>query len=441
MIKDLPSFFLLVALFCSYIGSIFPQTDIWEPTGGPSGQSIHALATNNAGTLFAGSWVAYGQIFRSTDNGDHWQQVTNWPAQHSVWSLLVTPAQEIFASTNGGAGIYISTDNGDTWLPASSGLTTNSVNAIAINDSGYLFAATDSGMFRSTDRGENWVEINTGLPSPYAQIVLTVDVDSNNYVFIGTFGNGIFRSTNNGDSWEEKNNGVTQLFINSIRVHPDGSLFAAPETGSGVYRSTDSGESWQFFATGLPVWENTYVLTIAPNGHILAGLSDGGVFISYDNGESWSDYSSGFTSSHVYALTTNHLGYAFAGVGTAGVFRTINPITGINGENPVTGVKNFELYQNFPNPFNPETQITFRIPQWSTSDFPKETGGLVELVVFDLLGREVKTLLRGNVAAGYYSVSWNGTDHTGKAVQSGIYLYRLVVGNRYRATKKMVLLR
>ncbi len=233
-------FVTLATSLAFFTHSGFSQGVIWEPTGGPSGQRIKALAINNDGTIFAGSWLANGQIFRSTDNGDHWQQVTNWTTQHSVWDLLVTPALEIFAATIGGAGVYISIDNGDSWAPANNGLTTNAVNAIAINDSGYLFAATDYGMFRSTDRGENWQEINSGLPQPYSVMVLTVAVDANNCVFIGTFGNGVYRSTNNGDTWEEKNNGINQLFINSIVVHPDGSILAAPETGNGVYRSADS---------------------------------------------------------------------------------------------------------------------------------------------------------------------------------------------------------
>jgi len=197
----------------------------------------------------------------------------------------------------------------------------------------------------------------------------------------------------------------------------------------------DSGDSWQFFDSGLPIWGNTYTLSIAPNGNILAGLSDGGVFISFDNGEHWSDYSSGLTSQFVRALTVNDLGFGFAGAGTQGVFRTINLITGINGaETPTTG--EFLLYQNYPNPFNPVTNIGFRIPQGGRSNI-----GVVELVVLDLLGREVKTLMSGKVPAGYYTVRWDGTDDNGQPVASGVYVYRLQVGNNFHTTKKLVLLR
>ena len=419
--------FLSIAFYLSFSARIFPQNNLWEPTGGPAGQSIKALAIDATGTIFAGSWLANGQIFRSTDNGDHWQQITGWTTQHSVWSLLVTPSQEILAATNGGAGIYISIDNGDSWQAANNGLTTNAVNAIAVNDSSYLFAATDYGMFRSTDRGENWEEVNSGLPQPYAIMVLTVAVDSGGNVFIGTFGNGIYRSTNNGDTWEEKNNGITQLFINSIVVYPNGSIFAAPETGSGVYRSTDSGDSWQFFDTGLPVWENTYVLTIAPNGNILAGLSDSGVFISSDNGEHWSDYSSGLPSQHVRAVAVNDLGYGFAGVSAQGVFRTINPITKIDrGENTIAD--EFELYQNFPNPFNPLTVINYQLPidNWVT------------LKIYDILGHEVKTLVMQPQTAGHHTVRWDGRDNSGKQVSSGIYIYRLKSGELVKSRKMLL---
>jgi hypothetical protein len=90
----------------------------------------------------------------------------------------------------------------------------------------------------------------------------------------------------------------------------------------------------------------------------------------------------------------------------------------------------FDLHQNFPNPFNPETEIRF--------DLPEEAH--VQVIIFDLLGREVRTLVDKNAAAGYHSVVWDGRDNSGQAVASGVYLYRMSAGN-FREVKKLTLVR
>ncbi len=95
----------------------------------------------------------------------------------------------------------------------------------------------------------------------------------------------------------------------------------------------------------------------------------------------------------------------------------------------------FELLQNYPNPFNPTTQIGFRIPPGGRSEF-----GMVDLTIYDITGRLVKTLVNENRAAGNYSVQWDGTNQFGQQVGSGVYFYRLeTVG--YTATRKMLLVR
>lgn len=92
--------------------------------------------------------------------------------------------------------------------------------------------------------------------------------------------------------------------------------------------------------------------------------------------------------------------------------------------------KDFSLRQNFPNPFNPTTIIQFGLPVSSH----------VMLKVFDLLGREVKTLVDGERGAGFHQVRWDGMDVLNKATPAGVYLYRLVAG-RYVQTQKMILVR
>jgi hypothetical protein len=88
------------------------------------------------------------------------------------------------------------------------------------------------------------------------------------------------------------------------------------------------------------------------------------------------------------------------------------------------------LYPNYPNPFNPVTTLRY--------DLPEQTH--VNITIYDMLGRQVKTLINHTQDAGYRSVIWNATNDYGKPVSAGIYLYQIQAGD-YISTKKMVLLK
>ena len=90
----------------------------------------------------------------------------------------------------------------------------------------------------------------------------------------------------------------------------------------------------------------------------------------------------------------------------------------------------FSVAQNYPNPFNPETTIPYGLPE----------GVHVRLVIYNVLGQEVRTLVNGMKPAGYHRVVWDNKDDFGKSVSSGIYLYRIVAGD-FVERKKMLLLK
>ena len=90
----------------------------------------------------------------------------------------------------------------------------------------------------------------------------------------------------------------------------------------------------------------------------------------------------------------------------------------------------FELNQNYPNPFNPSTKIEFALLH----------SGFVSLDLYDILGRKVRTLVSEYMSSGYKSVLWDGKNDDGKDVTSGIYFYRLTVGD-FSEAKKMLLLK
>jgi hypothetical protein len=104
------------------------------------------------------------------------------------------------------------------------------------------------------------------------------------------------------------------------------------------------------------------------------------------------------------------------------------------GIKPISTIaEKFSLGQNYPNPFNPNTKIRFVIPP---SPLRRGAGGEVNLTVFDILGREVITLVNENLQPGTYEVNFNGTNLT-----TGIYFYSLFIGGQRFDTKKMVMIK
>ncbi|MCK4653274.1 MAG: T9SS type A sorting domain-containing protein, partial [Candidatus Cloacimonetes bacterium] len=99
-------------------------------------------------------------------------------------------------------------------------------------------------------------------------------------------------------------------------------------------------------------------------------------------------------------------------------------------ENTIIPLANYFNLNNYPNPFNPSTTISF--------DLPKESD--VEITVYNIRGQKVKTLTNDHFEKGTHSVVWNGTDTNNKSVASGIYFYKISAG-KSSAMKKMLLLK
>ncbi|OPX35436.1 hypothetical protein B1H10_01290, partial [candidate division KSB1 bacterium 4484_188] len=97
-----------------------------------------------------------------------------------------------------------------------------------------------------------------------------------------------------------------------------------------------------------------------------------------------------------------------------------------NGQVPLR----YELAQNYPNPFNPNTTIRFVLPR----------NDKVKLIVYDLLGRKVKTLIHATMSSGRHVAMWDGTDDYGYPVASGMYFYKLKT-KHYTKVRKMVLMK
>ncbi|MGD8781095.1 MAG: FlgD immunoglobulin-like domain containing protein, partial [Ignavibacteria bacterium] len=108
--------------------------------------------------------------------------------------------------------------------------------------------------------------------------------------------------------------------------------------------------------------------------------------------------------------------------------KKINDVTDVDDQNSLP--TEYSLSQNYPNPFNPTTNIRYTLPQNSN----------VVLKIFDMLGREVRTLVNTQQNAGSHDVYWNGDNNFGVKVSSGTYIYMIKAGDFFEA-KKMVLLK
>jgi hypothetical protein len=100
----------------------------------------------------------------------------------------------------------------------------------------------------------------------------------------------------------------------------------------------------------------------------------------------------------------------------------------INPNEPIP--EQIVIHQNYPNPFNPVTTLGYDLPE----------DALVNITIFDMMGRIVNNLVSSQQRAGYKSVQWNATNNTEQPVSAGLYLYTIEAG-QFRQTKKMVLLK
>ena len=102
----------------------------------------------------------------------------------------------------------------------------------------------------------------------------------------------------------------------------------------------------------------------------------------------------------------------------------------IRDSNNIDLPRSYALHNNFPNPFNPETQIRFEIGKQEN----------VQLVIYDLLGRKVRTLVNENYSPGMYVIRWDAMNDNRNPVSSGAYIYRIKAGE-FIDHKKMILMR
>jgi len=367
-------------------------------------------------------------ILRTTDGGAHWSRQLQGTLFEKL-GLSFSAAAFPDATTGlvvGDQGTIIGTsDGGGHWSIQSSG-STNHLSAIASPLRGTAFVVGDMGtILHTTDGGLSWVDQSPGLIFPLDAVSA---VDSVTAVAVGQRGT-IVRTTDRGRNWATISSG-TYWELRGISFVDSHNGTAVGDWGT-ILRTTDGGASWigqsgggsnflraiSFFRTGAG-----FIAGI--QGTLLATTDAGAHWISQAGGSFNDLFSVSFSDSKSATL-----------VGSNGtILHTDNGGVLAVREDPHERIPHaFALEQNFPNPFNPSTTISFVIARPS----------YVSLKIYDILGREVAALVNEIRQTGAYKARWDAANFP-----TGIYFYRLVANPvlpgysvRFADVKKMILIR
>ncbi|HEX2869310.1 MAG TPA: T9SS type A sorting domain-containing protein [Ignavibacteriales bacterium] len=367
------------------------------------GYLIYAFAFDGC-NVYAATWG--GKIYKSTDSGVSWV-VFSESLDAYIWSLTVVQGR-IFAATVKGVYVY----SGGKWVLA--GCANLDVHDLAFHN-GVIYAATwSSGVYMSVDFGVTWKQINNGFNT--WPVIQAITVCGSGDVYAATFGFGIYRLQSGSTTWVQLNCSFQMFWAIAASKT---ALFAA-SYGDGLYKSVN-GTSWTKVTT-LPV-QFIYAIDVSPQcGKIYVSSLTGGVYMSSDDGLTWTHL--GFTGSNVCALAVDpSTDEVLVGTKTGEVYKIPAGLTG--GEIKDQVPQDFILSQNYPNPFNPVTTIEFAVPE----------AGEYTLKVYDMLGREAATLLKGSLTTGYHKAAFDAG-----GLPSGVYIYRLT-GNNVVLSKKMMVVK
>ncbi len=409
------------------------QTNFWEPLPGMYG----SISSASNGTLYV---LGGAKLLRSSDDGTAWDTIP-LPSALEYFSFCADTEGMMFLGADD--RFFRSTDRGASWtqlqIPSTS---VYYVSAVAIGGNGSLYAGVRltngvAQLLTSTDRGTSWIlvkSVSNWSKSGHAnRFIYDMMTDRSGHVYMGGYLGGALMSMNN-SPWTR--------FLALPRTktivfgHTDDNEIVAvardPYPGA-LYRSRSSGARWQRLRlSGLA-------------GGVLSAVKVGGVYYvgtteaayqSTNDGATWSLVYSGFPGSRV-PVDNLVIGRSLYAQISGYIYRSTAPVGRTLGDPSADGAREqqpfrYSLLQNYPNPFNPMTSIDYELPG---KDF-------VSLRIYNALGQEVSTLVNDVEDAGYYSLTWDGTN-----CPSGVYFYRMnavsisTPGKTFSQVKKMLLVK
>jgi len=415
-------------------------------------------------TQFYAGWISHlnpnNSMGGTQDNGtprtqtgsnSDWASINGGDGFYCV--IDYTNANYQYAESQYGA-IRRTTNNWASSSSATSGFTgrTNWSTPIIIDPNNPLVLYTGSHMVhKSVNRAVSWTAISPDLTNgavpgfPSYGTITTIDVakTDSNTIIVGTDDANVWVTTNGGASWTRVNTGLPNRWVTRVRFDPTDHNVAYV-TFSGyrvdsrlphIFRTTNLGATWTDISSNLPEAPINVVLVDPDYTNRLYVGTDVGCYFTTNLGLSWAAMGSGLPNVAVSDMQIH------APTRIARAFTHGRSMWEINLDQLVTGVaeeqrkpEQFELAQNFPNPFNSSTIIRYSLPAES----------YVSLKIYDAAGREIRTLVDETVPRGIHSVTWDGRNEAGAPVPSGMYLYRMNVNQRgvgSQQAKKMLLVR
>jgi photosystem II stability/assembly factor-like uncharacterized protein len=423
-------FLLIFAINSGLFGQYF-----WQKINSPTDYFLRTLQFADSSK----GWVAgdSGLIFYTSDGGLNWEQQQTGN-NHKIMKLFFLDENRGWAvawdetGNNNFYGTYIlkTTNGGETWNSEQYREEYVFLATIYFLDSLKGFMGGYPGKFLiTTDGGSNWenAQIDSGAFAHLPPVHFNFFNEQYGFAAGGALdiAGVVWKTTNGGQSWKPLSVGSpdpirAMHFFDSLNVFGIG---GDPEFfGIGIVRSTDAGESWTYEEPGLIGVATSLSFRTETEGWSPTSFAQTLIY-SFDSGNTWADTST-VDSSSIYDLvfTDSLTGYA---VGEEGVILKYNYQYPTYLKEEITVTKDFNLYHNYPNPFNSSTTIDYQISKPSQ----------VSLRIYNVLGSLITNLVEGYKLNGNYSEIWNAGNAT-----SGIYYLQLNV-NGNLLTRKMLLLK
>jgi photosystem II stability/assembly factor-like uncharacterized protein len=373
-----------------------------------------------------------GKVLRTTNKGVTWTNVSGTiPAALPLYSIYAWDANTaiVTGTTSGGVmSLYNTTNGGTTWTLANTHTGFGDDLFMTDANTAYYIGDPVSGnwdMLKSTNAGANWAAWAT-LPTTN-----TLGTYNNAFWQQGTqiwFPNvglsQMYYSSNMGANWTTQTISLSQITATCFTSATRG-LAAGSSTSPGLLGTTDGGTTWTTVTQSF-IGTSSVSGIVGASTTWWAALQAQTVYKSTNDGAAFTlDYTAPTAGGVFYHMTKSRTGATIWGVRSlGGISRygtVISGVTHISVETP----SSYSVSQNYPNPFNPTTKINFALPK----------SGLVTLKVYDMLGKEVATLVNEVKNVGTYSVDFNAS-----TLSSGIYFYKVSV-NGFSEVKKMMLIK
>ncbi len=408
-------------------GVVYGDTSLIADNSGEDSWSILNLGTtdNLTDIYFLNDqmgWIlgSSGTLIKTSDGGEHWD-IDTIPYQGLKKIQFIS--EETGWIIGNDSLVLKTTDGGISWLEQKVNL--GSLGDIHFfNDQVGLICGGQEGEYgkilRTTDGGKIWQKNTLSDYSPVLTKFCFID-SLNGWTTGVAF---LFKTSDAGITWEKISNGTSDEVFDIYFADPMNGITCGwfnngtGHNGGEIHKTTNGGYSWKKVLEDY----STVYLSIASNKHSNSLYSVGGAILkSVDNGDTWFNINNPSSMSVGSIIFTDERGWI---IGKSGTILTKSTTTDVK-EKPEPFASYFSLYQNYPNPFNPSTKIKFVIPKSS----------FVSLKVYDILGREVATLLNEEKHPGSYEVEFDGSN-----LSSGIYFYRLQARD-FSDTKKFILLK